>query len=187
MSQRDWLKSKETVMDKILSGRFLSKENSQLISQLLTDYKAHLMIGSANSALVPCSSWSWTGGIAVWSGGAIKISNEAGTNYAINLVAPLPTNRGGLKLYIDGINISVADADADDYLDQVRAFGLDFNSLVTLHTDTTNRTSANEYLYTFTAVDVSVYKQVLITINMVATDARQGDIAAVAARVYYDT
>lgn len=190
MSSRDWLKSKENVMDKILAGRFLSKENSQLISQLLTDYRAHLMIGLANATEVPCIL---AGGDShtEFATSTFLIRGLGTGNFVFSFQLPLPTTRGGLSLFINNIIVGLADAEATDYLDRVRVLGLtDENSFDTVFDDGDDFNAPAEIDYSSEGdwagpYDMSSYRAFTILMEAITDTPSAFDISYVLCDVYY--
>ncbi len=168
----------------------LGQSNSAQLHQLLADYNAALMIGAANSAWIPCALFTWDDPVAhPFDGGSITIRNTGATNFVVSMLVPLSTNRGGKKLYIKGIGVSVLDSDAGDYVDRARLFGMNFNSLTPLQDidfDTVHGTAPGEFTDSFAADDISSYKQVVITLNFVVTNANDLDISSITADCYYD-
>ena len=105
----------------------------------------------------------------------------------LRFLCPLPTNRGGLKLYIDGWRIGLIDADVDDYINQVFLYGIDFNSAAALDTNEGNYTAPAEIIDAFATKDLSSYACAVVRVVCFNTDAAQLDITEVAVHAYYDT
>jgi hypothetical protein len=172
--------SKNTVRDKFES---LSTGVSQ------SDFNAALMIGSANSEWIPCmynGSWGHDE-INI----ARTVSNAGATDLVIIYSLPLPTNRGGKKLYLGDFLVHLHDADASNYIHYVDIYGMSFGSETLLYTDGTNRmaASANATQYTYaTAIgDVSAYYNIQVQIRTVNATANDLDISNVLLKCYYDT
>ena len=83
----------------------------------ILEFEKALMLGSQNSAFVPVVFEAPAVAFSTMKGGALY-QNTGATNEYITYRLPLPTNRGGKKLYICGVKISVYLADANDYLDR---------------------------------------------------------------------
>lgn len=114
-------------------------------------------------------------------------SNVGADDFTLTFAIPLPVTKGTKSLYIDAIIIGVEDADAGDYIDNAylkkwTAYG----TSSTEQTDATNRTSAAEVEFSFTAEDLSDAKRVVVQVDVVATDANDLDISYVLVQYYYD-
>ena len=102
-----------------------------------------------------------------------RVQNVDGTSHNVEFQLPLPTNRGGLKLYVSGVRYYVVLASATNYVDRVRLFGLDTAGTASTHDDdATNRTSATTLVTNnFAAVDVSGDAHIWVNMKMVVTAA----------------
>ena len=148
------------------------------------------MIGSANAQYVPLVLDGHT--LATKS---LKISGGIWTNADTNnknavFTLPLPTNRGGKKLYINAFNIIVKDADSNNKVTNASLKGLTYNSFVELAADATDLETVNSasdtHEYTFTAVDCSGYDKINLTISDSVATAGNLDYYPMV-KCYYDT
>jgi len=151
--------------------------------------QALLMYTSANAAWVPMNY----AGTASGNDTRIYIS---GTNYSnsgatdeqmIFDLGGTPHIKSTLKLYISGLRVHVADADADDYVDIALLVATDYTGNLQLLNDSTNRTAAGDYTYSFAAVDVSTYDSIRLRLYLFCTNAGEIDISSVEVQCYYDT
>lgn len=146
-----------------------------------------LMLGSANAAWVQCSyagctNGSFEAGIAT---GTLTNTGASAPDY-INLTLPLPTAKGGLKLYVSGTKIGILDADAAAYIDLTYVRGYLSSVPTNLDIDTTNKNSLGEKTDTWTAVDCSPYRAINVMLSCVTDVANELDIYYVAVQCYYD-
>jgi len=150
------------------------------------DLSAALMIGSTNSAMVPCIfEIEHIHGNAL--GDLWGITNVAGNTWWTYKL-PLPTNRGALKLYCKDVQVDISAADANDYLNQLLLQGVDYNSTDEPINDGTNRTAAGQYTYTnAVADDMSSYTNVLVSLLVFTTTAGEFSVRSVLVECYYDT
>ncbi len=150
-----------------------------------TDIADLLMFGAANAAMVPCilELEDQVGKIVMsWH---TVFQNVDGTDFTVIFRCPLPTVKGGLKLYVGDVRVGIQDADADDYLDNVIVGGIVYNTVTTLNSGPTNRTSPNTYTYPFTPADASGYDSVALRIQVVATNAGDFNLTSVELECYY--
>ncbi|KKL17417.1 hypothetical protein LCGC14_2485800, partial [marine sediment metagenome] len=150
---------------------------------------AALMIGSANAEWIPCAYMD-SAIVDTWRVSNVgTLDNLGATNTSITFTLPLPTNRGGKKLYINGYSIGIFAADADDYVNNSFLKMSKFDTVTTIPNSlvTTNRTAQGEFDTTFAAVDVSGFNQIYLILEVVNTNANQLRITNVAIRCYYDT
>ena len=147
------------------------------------------MIGSGNSAWVPCMLQMGEDNIFTTGGTTIKNIGSANGVHAWYL--PLPRTRGGLDLYINSIKVTVWDADANDIIDHVYAYGLSTDAdgaASTLFTnDGTNRTAKGTYTYAIAGapLDISDYHTVNVALVCIHTGAGELDITSVRIECYY--
>lgn len=144
--------------------------NSKSISKL---EKANL-IGVANKAPIPCGF----DGVDDWTAMRIladsygTITNDGSTNFDTWHILKEPTDKNGLKLYIDDILLPIRQADGTNYIDKITILGFpDYSSAgTTLFTDDTDIASGQDKLYTFSPVDCSGYKTIKVRIETVVAD-----------------
>jgi len=143
-----------------------------------------LMIGANNKAWVPCIyAASSPTTVPIAYGG--HMSNPDDTDVWWSFILPLPTVKGGLKLYISGLRVDLFDADAGDYVDTRRIYGGSATASTELVTEeTTNLISQGQYDWTFTAVDCSSYGTISSLLQLVVTNAYDLKLT-VAIRCYY--
>jgi hypothetical protein len=145
--------------------------------------------GSSNSYWMPCiHEGTDQPGKVLFAGW--RLSNVDSTDLFTFYKLPLPTNKGGLKLYVESMKVSVFDADANDYVNVFEVYGNDSQSggataATLINQEATNRTAAGEYETTFTATDCSSYVNVMAGLGLVCTTAAEVDIVDVSLKVYY--
>ena len=149
------------------------------------------MYGSANATWVPCIYENYVGQRP--DGGSAAYRNVDGTDCSWVFRLPLPTLKGSLKLYVNGISVGVNDADADDYVDLTRAFGVNYSgSIITqLYSDTTNLTSQDlwksddELSAWGAASDCSGYESVTVILTLITTTDYELDLSTISLKCYY--
>ena len=153
------------------------------------ELQAHLMLGSGNSAWVPCiatmvNEYGHSGEVRSSGQSSVTFKGTADTYMCFQL--PLPTNRGGKKLYLKGLKVEVRSADGNDYVDRVLIQTANYAGGSVVFDDTTNLTSSQSKTYTFTASDVSGKETVIVAIKAVTTSDDQLNIHGVLIDCYYD-
>jgi len=180
-SQTDW----NGVTTIGASKNALSDKLELLLSQ--SDFNAATMIGSGNAANIPCIySGHSTTTYKVYRD-TLGIHNIDGTNFSLFFTCPLPTNRGGKKLYVGDVIVDLSDADADDKIIYLFVRGYDYDSAATINDSAAERTAPGSYTYDFTPADASAYKIVVIQFNVEANNAADFDLRSVVLECYYDT
>jgi hypothetical protein len=156
------------------------------IEALIAAFNAALMLGSANSAWVPMVLELETVVGKILNRSAYDITNADTTDVSFSMLLPLPTNRGGKKLYIKGIRVMIWAAAATYYLNQIIVYGVRYNAATELLNDGTDRTSANLYTYAFAAADVSSYNEIKAFLTF---ESGGGTWRIIGAEIdsYYDT
>jgi hypothetical protein len=146
-----------------------------------------LMYESANAEWVSCAFevGQPVGKYALSSATERTITNVDATDFTLHYTLPYPPTLGSLKLYISGVRVGLADADATDYVDTTQLKGVDSTSQTALDTNTTNLTSSGDNEDTFTAVDCSAHDRIGITLYVVSGTADEFDISYVSVRMYY--
>ena len=98
--------------------------------------------------------------------GIVAGPSATGTGQA-GFTISLPTTLGGLKLYITGIRIGVVAAATNDKISDLTMYGVATSGVGTfVKQDTTGKTVAGEYSFTFTAEDMSAHASAIIYIGM---------------------
>ena len=108
-------------------------------------------------------------------------------NKYVSFHVPLPTNRGGLKLYISRIRVGVNTADSNNYVDYTYLYLTTYNTKSLAFSDTTNLSSQQEKLYDPTDIDCSGYKQATIRTAIVTDTIGNLVWGPVEVEYYYDT
>jgi len=149
---------------------------------------AATMIGSANSEYVVCTyneHTKTTKAVRYWGQG---LSNVDGSNPQIYFVLPLSTNRGGKKLYIDGMKLAIPDADANNYVMQTDLYGYTYaGGRVTIDANPTDYTVPQEVEDGYgTVYDVSGYDYVGVAVSMFVDTASACEIGNPLLDCYYD-
>jgi len=155
---------------------------------LLNIVGAALMIGSANATYYPCMLQAESvDGAIITAGSTIK--NSGASDAVLQFGLPLPTTRGGLKLYVSGLKIGLQDADAGDYITDINIWKMRYDAVDAMAggADSTDYTAPAEIVNTFAAVDVSAYEQIAVLVSLFCTDASDIDLTHVKLRCYYDT
>ena len=144
-----------------------------------------LMFGSANAVWVPCALLI-ENTVGKWKyGSAWSLTNIDGINASLAFNVTQPMVKGGLKLYIKGVQVIVSDADAAAFVDRIRVTGLTFDATDTFGDVTTDRTSPNKYTSAFTTQDCSGFDEVHVLIEVDVDAADELDIRGVEVHCYY--
>jgi hypothetical protein len=128
-----------------------------------TDYDPDLMIGSANKAFVPCLFMNAS--VDDWrNDGAGVSSGQSGTDGYLVYQLPLPTNRGGLKLYGTQVRITTKKADSNNYITQEYVFANTDSSATAVQSSLTDINTATTTTRAFTTnpTDLSSYKTLTV-------------------------
>ena len=155
----------------------------------LNSMDAFNAIGTANAQWMQCIYEFYS---------ANRFKNVAGIRYTIAasgvntgayFAIPLPTNKGGLKLYIKSFELALYDADSTDCIQDFDLYGLSGQSTSTkLYGDSTDRVAPGVYTYTPGApLDCSSYDRMMIDIYVKSTTATDFDMAYIKVEYYYDT
>ena len=146
-----------------------------------------LMYGSANAAWVPCvfTGANTSDNVAAYYG-YIRNAGVAAMQPQWKLTTP--TLKGALKLYINGIRYTITDADANNYVDEIRIRVWTWaGASADTYTDGTNRVAAAEISDTFAAVDMSTYGGVYVWMTCINNAGSALDITNMSIQCYYDT
>ena len=144
-----------------------------------------LMYGSANAAWVPCPLEGWHDVARGWVNASGHFQNTGAADPWVHYTIPLPTTKGGLKLYISGTRVGLEDAAATDKVDITYVVGRTSTGISYIDTDNTDKDTQGEHEDTFTALDCSTYTAVKVTLVADVTNAGGLDINYVAVRCYY--
>jgi hypothetical protein len=98
---------------------------------------------------------------------------------------PQPFNRGTLTFRVTGVRVNVVGANATNYITAVNAHAISGTTDNTILSDTTDRTAAGTYDYTFNAVNLGGYHALSVIASIVAADSSSVVIAGVMVRGYY--
>ena len=193
-------------MSKIIKNEKMDEVNSNHLSQMkasidsliathtadddahhtIPNYDADLMIGVANHEYVPCIlEGCGATTYQVWVPAGIRNVGNVNATWVFKL--PLPTNRGGLKLYVNASKIDIRIADANDYVNTVDVIGQDYDSQDVLDTEPANRTAQGTYPSTFAAVDCSSYANIILRCACVNDSVSDLQFRDASIRCYYDT
>ena len=145
------------------------------------------MLGVANRAYVPCIYETGTTSDRVISTGQNLANLGALDNWWL-FELPLPTAKGSLKLYVDGIQVGLFAADADDYISGIFVVGQVYDAGSDIfYTDNVDKTSRELIQANITLKDCSIFETVRVTFNNFLTDANDLIISSVSLRCFYDT
>ena len=92
---------------------------------------------------------------------------------------------GSLKLYIDGYQVDIEDADANDYLDRLWVYGVDHDSLTDVIDDATNRTAPGQYSTSGGGHDMSGYTSVKVIAAIISSTSAEFAITGMFLSCYY--
>ena len=149
------------------------------------ELEAMLMYGSSNAAWVPCSFLGSVADNFKYVNNAY-IDNDDDTDTILHYYVPAPSSKGTLKLYIAGTQIVLKSANASNYVTSTYVSGVNADGTISvIDTDATNKNSGGTHEDTFTGVDASSYKQVIVRLNAVLTNAAALQITGVNISVYY--
>ncbi|MCK5605911.1 hypothetical protein KAR91_28700 [Candidatus Pacearchaeota archaeon] len=149
------------------------------------DILAHLMIGAANETFIPCVvDMEWQNR-TITNADRQSIRPNSATDPVIRWTLPMPTNRGGLKLYINTARVDIFDADAQNYLDHLVIGQGDFDTQNDLLSDGTNRTAQGRYDYDLSNADCGAYSIVTVQTNLASSGANLLDLIGVSIGCYY--
>lgn len=145
-----------------------------------------LMFGSANSAYVPfIYELAAIASTSVLASGLRHAGATAQDDYWVYTL-PLPTTKGGLKLYCKDAVLKINTADATDYVDILLIEAVTRASTAGIVNDDTNRTAAGDYTYTVAnAVDCSSYDVVRARIKTIQATASQLIVSSLKIECYY--
>jgi len=137
-----------------------------------------LSFGSTNSAWYALMPLRSTATIAFRDAGygATNVVTTGGSLYLVWWCG-LPTNKGGLKLYVNTTRVVIIDADANDYVSRVITRGVDGAAVTSIDDDGTNRQAAGDWDYDLADHDCSGYDRVYVLV--------EGDCSGTAADLDY--
>lgn len=147
------------------------------------------LIGSANKEFIACSIGRSDQATPpfYFDGTEKNYKNVGAQDFSLYCELPLPTNRGGLKLYVKNAQVPLNDADAGDYLTAVQIMAIEADSDMAIkNTDATDKSTKAVHESTFTAFDASAYVSVGILLTFVCTNAGDLGFQAPLLEVYYE-
>jgi hypothetical protein len=154
--------------------------------------EAALMIGAANYAWVPLIYEESDANSGRSYYGAISNPGTSACSWTYKL--PLPTNRGGKKLYVSDLKLTVEAANGTNYVDGVYLYCVDADGdETTVYTGAAdNRSAKGEYNYSgstdvFGTYDLSSYVSVTVMVLTVVANANALKVGALNLKCYYDT
>lgn len=115
-----------------------------------------------------------------------EVRNKGSTDYYLQYVLPLPTNRGGKSLRLARVKVMLAAANDDNYLNMIKVLGITFNTITSHYSNLGDWKSQQ-------AVDKDITpdkncqfdNQIIVTLHIKATNANSVQIAGVLLKVYY--
>ena len=143
-----------------------------------------LMYGSAHAAWVPCVLEMSTVPSKLQAQSNFVSNVDAQDEYTTHVLA-LPTNKGSLKLYVTGLRVIVADADATNLVSHAYILGMKETGGSILLNDATDRITQGDYEYALANTDVSSYDYVVVNLFLVVADANALDIGTPLLKCYY--
>jgi len=160
--------------------------NQQNIGQAQDLLGTMMMLGTSNSAFVPCVLGS-SSSVMKFEVNTTACANVDGTDFYSTWFLPCPTNLGTKKLYIASAKVSLNAADATDFVSAMLLIGFSAAGVRTIEVnDGTNQQPAGEYNYAFTDVDASGYISIVVYIYGEVFTQHDLEIAAVSLECYYD-
>lgn len=185
-SASEWEQGRHSVVLRVAVVALLSDGAVTSAAGVTASMQALLMYGSANAAWVPThpSDNVSTKQINDWD-----VENVGASDFASWFVIPLACAKGSLKLYIAQVAIWISDADADDYIDYIDIWGVDFSTpaITQVVQDATNRDSTGVVTWDPTDRDMSAYRMALIKVGTVVTTAAELNFSFPVVKCYYDT
>ncbi len=130
------------------------------------DLEAFLGIGASNTMLVPCilegpRDLGWDGTSIDRGGLTVTAFAEEYMTFAL----PLPTNRGGLKLYVDGAYVGIEDADSQKLVTSLEVIGVTQSTRAVLQTFG-GWSSPGTQGGTFSALNFGSYDRVAVSLGL---------------------
>lgn len=143
------------------------------------------LIGSSNAAWVPLAL---DGGLPEGTFNVTEsVRNNSGTDFYLQYVLTMPTNRNGKYLRLARVKVMLMDADNDNYLDMIKVLGLKYNG-ITLHYENYGPWEDQTNIDQDISPDKSTQydDQVIVTLHVNVTTANCIKIAGVMLKVYYE-
>ena len=144
-----------------------------------------LMFGSANAAYVPCVPVFYSFTSYDTAGGPSIFRNTGADDVSIGLVLPMPTVKGGLKLYVTAVRLEIADADDGDEVTRVKLYIVRDDDTTLVINDGTAREAPGTYEYSPYNQDCSAHTSVMLYVDTQCTNAFDLEIQSVAVKCYY--
>lgn len=147
----------------------------------------HCMIGSDNAAWIPCvfEIEEEIGKIYYDNTAGGGMTNVDGTDLSLLYRCPLPTNRGGLKLYVSGVRVELSDADNGDEITNIYVGCENYAGATQINNDATDYETPATVEQTFNAVDASGKASAFVVVDAVCTNAADFALRGVTLRCYY--
>jgi len=155
----------------------------EYVSSVSSD--ADLVIGSTNATWINCVVESWYPLAAFYTTQNGTIWNENATDGDVVFSVPLPTTRGGKKLYINGVRVSLKDGDSSNYVDYTEILGLSDTSYTAIDHHPDSLYPAGLYTDTSMNVDCSSYHIIRVSLACQNTAHNLLNIQFVTVRYYY--
>lgn len=150
--------------------------------------EADLMIGAGNSAWIPCMfiGIQDSNDDSYYIYQSTNIRNTGATDVDYAFVLPLPTNRGGRKLYINTFRLYCGLLNGTNYVTRVSVKGIyDDASPVNEWLDSTDKTTSGQIDYDLSDLDVSGYDQINLEVQTTVATAGYTRISGVWIECYY--
>ena len=142
--------------------------------------------GSANATWINCPLESWNVLAAFRTGSLNRVWNTGATNGHVCYSVPLPTNRGGKKLYISGTRVSLAVADANNFVSRTNIVGQAASTSSYLDSDHTDKNTVDCHEdVSMGALDCSSQHVVKVNVESFVATGSQLGIQFVTVRYYY--
>lgn len=180
------LNTGETVdeIDDVMDGT-PSDEQLLTANAVKTYVDVPLRIGAGNVDYMPCI-FEGASPMTVVKHTSI-LTPTSSTNLHAHFAVPLPTNRGGLKLYIRYVIVHLSDADGSNYVNETYLRGCNESGSTVVDSDGTNLTSAGEKTLDMGGSynDCSSYDTMKIQLACSNNSADNLDITSVKVDYYY--
>lgn len=167
----------------------VAEQNQQAISQVAATSVSHaalmntyFAIGSANAQWKPLAAIGDYYTDRMYIQNDQQIANNLTGNQNVYYVIDLPPTKGTLKLYINSVRFTLADADANNYVNSTNI--LEDGSQTEL--DAGNDTTVDDFQHDFTARDLSSILSAWIRIITSCANGAGFGIRGLSVRYYYD-
>ena len=165
-------------------------ENKQLIDNVEKTVAGLFKIGTANHEYVNCIYQDNARTVASreWRSVNGAVNNLTTNSTWLDYLLINPGPLGDLDLYMDGLSVTLYDADATNYITQCIVYAIDTNGGFTLKADTGaawNKTTQGTHIYTFDPVNLSGYVAIIVMPYASITTLYKLKISATRLRTYY--